>query len=196
MLPSAYEWYFLFQSFHQVLPVSEQEISSIFLSTEDFINNIYSLLNLKVEIPKYFWYFSIRSAVFSWQARPPVQYNLYACMCELLATYSWVYRCRCLRQNLRQQYLTKWLIFEQIFVRCFLLLSCCSKCILLQDVPLKNSFNGWVGPERNKIEYKHVTINCQITKNVMNSGSQLSELQSVSQMLLVLGLSKNLKIFQ
>ena len=93
MLPSAYEWYFLFQSFHQVLPVSEQEISSIFLSTEDFINNIYFLLNLKVEIPKYFWYFRIRSAAFSWEVRPPDQHYLYVCMCELLATYSWVYRC-------------------------------------------------------------------------------------------------------
>merc|ERR1712037_1033339 len=41
-----------------------------------------------------------------------------------------------------------------------------------------------------------VTINCQITKIVMNSGSQLPELQTVSQMSKVPGLSKNLKIFQ
>ena len=41
-----------------------------------------------------------------------------------------------------------------------------------------------------------VTLNCQITKIVMNPGSQLSELKSVSQMSQVLGLSKNLKIFQ
>ena len=41
-----------------------------------------------------------------------------------------------------------------------------------------------------------VAINCQITKIVMNPGSQLSELKSVSQMSQVLGLSKNMKIIQ
>ena len=35
-----------------------------------------------------------------------------------------------------------------------------------------------------------VTIDCQVTKIVMNSGSQLSELSSVSQMSLVLGLTQ------
>ena len=92
MLPSAYEWYFLFQSFHQVLPVSEQEISLIFPSKEDFINNIYYLLNLKVEIPKYFW-LNISASEVQYFLERPDQYNLYVCMCELLGTYSWVYRC-------------------------------------------------------------------------------------------------------